>query len=308
MNINSISLASAESEFRLLDVPPLPLALAGGATSTFRIEFAPTAVGSATDTLRIDDASFTLSGTGNQPEDLPGFRYEGPSGAQPPRSQPAIGLTLDSPYPLRVRGTLTLAFTSDGFTDDPSVQFATGGRTVDFTIEADGTQAVFPNNTTQVRIQTGTVAGTITVTPSFATDGGTDLTPEDPLTQVMSVAAAAPQVTNVVISQISGVSLTLEVTGFSTPRSVTRMDLSFNPVPGEDVSTRSLSLNVESSFTAWYQNTQSRPFGSQFTASVTLELFGDVNDVADLVATIDSISVTLTNAFGTSDSMSVLVP
>ena len=43
-------------------------------------------------------------------------------------------------------------------------------------IPAGSTQAVFPNNSTQMGLQTGTVAGTITLTPSFVSDGGIVLT------------------------------------------------------------------------------------------------------------------------------------
>ena len=40
---------------------------------------------------------------------------------------------------------LTLAFNSEVFSNDPALQFAIGGRTVDFIIPGASTQAVFPN-------------------------------------------------------------------------------------------------------------------------------------------------------------------
>ena len=55
---------------------------------------------------------------------------------------------------------------------------------VNFTVPANTTEALFTNNATTVRLQTGTVAGTLKVIPSFATDGGYDLTPSAPLSRV----------------------------------------------------------------------------------------------------------------------------
>ena len=53
----------------------------------------------------------------------------------------AIGVTLASPYPLPITGTLTLAFASSAFVDDPAIQFATGGRTLGLFSSIRGAQA-----------------------------------------------------------------------------------------------------------------------------------------------------------------------
>jgi hypothetical protein len=74
------------------------------------------------------------------------------------------------------------------------VQFVTGGLIVKFTIPANTTQALFGNNNaTQVKLQTGTVAGTISVTPKFLTTGGFDLTSQSPVTLAMPLQVSAPQ-------------------------------------------------------------------------------------------------------------------
>ncbi len=302
--INSISLEKASSAFSLENLPALPLTIASGATISFTVAFAPVEIASASDTLKLDNITFPLAGRGNEPPPLPGFHFEGQSGEQGPRVQPAVGVTLDSPYPLDLTGTLTLSFDSAAFSNDPSVQFASGRRTADFTIAANQTQAVFATGAASVGLQTGTVAGTITITPSFAV-GQADVTPEDPLTQTMTVASGAPVITSAGATQNGLLNLSLQITGFATSRKVTQISLSFTPVAGESVSTTSLSLDVEGSFDAWYSSSQSTAFGSQFTATVPLSFSGSVNNASDPVATVSAIAVTLANAQGTSGSITI---
>lgn len=306
-SVNSISIATSGTIFELANVPGLPATLAPGASVSFGVRFNPSVVGAATATLRVDTNSFTLNGAGTSPAPLPGYRFEGASGTQEPLQQPAISLTLASGYPLALNGTLTLAFNSDVFANDPAVQFATGGRTIAFTIPANTTRAVFANGSQQIRLQTGSVAGSIILTPSFATDGGINLTPATPATLTLTVAPAAPRLLNVSISAKTTTTLTLLVSGYATSRSVTGMELRFTPNSGENVSTTQLNLNVESAFIGWYQSQASQAFGSLFTVTIPLTITGDVKNVTNPVDTIQSIAVTARNATGTSNSVSVNV-
>src|SRR5687767_1350829 len=116
-----------------------------------------------------------------------------------PLSQPAITLTLKQPYPLPLNGTLTIGADSDAQTADPAVQFATGGRIVNFRIPANATQAIFDASGAgqQIRMQTGTVAGVLRLTPNFVTDGGLTLTPSDPLFLRMEIPEIAPRLLSV---------------------------------------------------------------------------------------------------------------
>ncbi|MCC6389100.1 MAG: choice-of-anchor D domain-containing protein [Bryobacterales bacterium] len=304
-NVTSISVNSTGSGFDINGVAGLPVTLAPGASTTFNVTFTPTVLGAAAGTLRVDAQTFTLNGTGTSPAPLPDYKFEGSSGVQDALQQPAISLTLASAYALNLSGTLTLAFNSDVFANDPSVQFANGGRTVNFTIPANTTKALFPNNATQVRLQTGTVGGSIVLTPSFATDGGINLTPARPATLNLSVPAGAPRALGVSIAAKTSTTITLLVTGYSTSRAVTQMDLQFTPVAGETLSTKSLTLNVESAFVSWYQNANSQPFGSLFTATVPLTLTGEVVSASTIADAVQTIAVTLTNKSGTSSPMSV---
>lgn len=304
-SVTSISISGASTAFELARAPSLPLRLEAGASASFSIVFTPTVTGSAAATLRVDTQTFTLSGAATPPAPLPDYRFDGATGPQEPLQQPAVGLRLASPYALPLTGTLTLAFNSDVFSNDPAVQFATGGRTVSFTIPANTTTAVFPNNATQIRVQTGSVAGTISLTPSFNTDSGINLTPTRPASLNLTVASLAPRILTAAVSARTANSITLLVTGYATSRAVTQMDLQFTPTPGENVSTTRLSINVEPTFLAWYQGAQSQQFGSLFTATVPLSFQGDVTNVVSLPETIQSISVTLTNRIGTSPARAI---
>jgi len=154
-------------------------------------------------------------------------------------------------------------------------------------------------------LQTGTVAGTISLTPGFATEGGINLTPQRPASLNLTVASSAPRLLSVSISARTGASITLLVSGYTTARSITQMDLQFTPVSGENLSTTRASINVESAFLAWYQGAQSGPFGSLFTATVPLTLSGEPVAATSLTDAVQSISVTLTNRLGASAARSV---
>jgi hypothetical protein len=291
--------------FSISNAPALPANIAAGAALSFTVSFAPNVVGSIAGVLRIDSLNFPVSGVANPPAPMPDYHFTGAAGAQEPLQQIATGLTLAAAYPLNLNGTLVLTFNSDVFSNDPAVQFATGGRTVNFTIPAGSTQAVFPNNASQLRLQTGTVAGTITLTPAFVTDGGINLTPAVPPSLNLTVAQSAPRLLSVQSSGKTAGALTLLLTGYATGRSITQIDIQLAPVAGENVATTKLSLSVGPSFTAWYQSPASQQFGSQFTVTLPLTVQGAVVNVTNPTDTIQGVSVTLTNNQGVSNSQSI---
>ncbi len=306
--INSISLGSTGSAFSLSGLPGLPLTLNGGSSSTFTITLKPTVEGAISDSLLVGSASFTLSGTGTPPNPLPTYTFAGDGGVQPPASQPSVGVTLNEPYDLKVTGVLTLTFASDVFSDDPAVQFATGGRTVRFEIAAGTAEAIFPNGANRIKIQTGTVAGTITLTPSFSTTGGADLTPDEPPVQIMSILEAAPVITGAAIGRKTLTFMDVQVTGFATARNVNQIALQFSARAGENLATTSLTIAAGAEFAAWYGSTQSTQFGSLFTVTIPLDFGGSTNSVTGQTNAIQSITVTLGNSQGTSDTVTIPVP
>ena len=301
--VSSVGLAAPSTIFTLSNIPALPVNLAPNASAGFDIAFAPNALGTSTATLRVDNQTFTLSGAGNAPPALSDLRFDGATGVQDALQQPAIGLTLASAYPLALTGTLTMAFNSDVFSNDPAVQFATGGRTVAFTVPANSTRAIFPNNQNTIRIQSGSLAGSISLTPAISTtEGAINLTPAAPPSLTLTVAPAAPRILGVSLGAKTANTLTILVSGYATNRSVTSLRLQFTPVSGENVGTTDVTIPVEASFLGYYQGTASAPFGSLFTVSVPLTLAGDIKNVTSIADTIQSIAATLTNRVGSSPS------
>jgi hypothetical protein len=304
--VSSISLSSTGTVFTLSELPAFPVTIAPAATVSFVVSFKPVAAGAGTAQLKVDALTFNLSASANPPAALPDYRFGSSSGPVEPLQQPAVSLTLASTYPFALIGALTLTFNSEVFSTDPAVQFATGSKSVTFSIPAGQTKAVFQNNDTQIRLQTGSVAGTMVLTPSFVTvDGGVNITPANPQTLSFTVAQSAPRLMSVVVSSKTATAFTLQITGYATSRTLTQMDFTFTPTNGENVSTTKLSVPVESSFVAWYQSAASQSYGSLFTATITFSFAGDVTGVTSLVDTIQSVSTTITNKLGTSVAVSV---
>jgi len=309
--VNSISVAQATSAFSLSSLPSLPATIAAGASVSFNINFAPTVPGSNTATLLIDSQSFTLFGSGNPPPTLPGYQFVGASGTQQALQQPAIGLTLNSPYPLAITGTLTLNEIPNSFSPDPAVQFSTGGQTANFTIPANTTQAIFSNGSSTIRFQTGSVAGTINITPVFNT-GAINLTPASPATLQITVPAAAPQLLGMQLAASSPTSFALQIVGVTTSRVLSKLNFTFTPVAGKNLQTTQAVVDVSTVASTWFASSASTPFGGQFTITVPFTLSssstsGSSTTVQSLLTAIQSVSVTAVNDVGTSNSVTAQI-
>jgi hypothetical protein len=306
--INNIGIDGAKSVFAILDLPALPLTLAANASVSLTVQFSPTAVGLATDTLRINSDTLGLTGNGTAPPPLPAYTITGPSTVTP-MQQPLIGLTLATAYPLALTGTLTISIATSQFVTDPAVQFATGGTTVNFSIPANSTTAIFPGNNSQIRLQTGTVAGAITLTPSFATTGGYVLTPSPPPTLTLTVPTSAPVLLSAHISEQSATAFTVTVNGYATNRTVNSLMLVLTPVASSTavssitLSTSQFTLDVTSSFGGWYQSSASQAYGSLFAVDIPITLQGTIPTGSTYTAFIQSIAVTASNALGSSNSL-----
>lgn len=262
----------------------------------------PTAPGTFNFTARVTDsrgeqATRALSITVALPA-LPRTTIQGLDANVNPAQQPQVSVVLDSAFPVLVSGRLTLTFTSEATNpaDDPAVQFSTGGRTVDFTIPAGQTRAVFPAAT--LAIQTGTVAGRIVVTAQF-TAGGVNVTPSPAPSFTATVRAAAPVISSVRATRTS-TGIEVVVVGFSTPRAMTQAVFRFTPSGVGTLQTTELTVPLDTVFTTWYRSDASRAFGSSFSYTQPFTVTGNV-------AAIGSVSVTLTNAQGSSQSMSAAI-
>jgi len=206
--------------------------------------------------------------------------------------QPVIGLLLNAPYPVALSGTMTLSFTPSGSNgvDDPAVQFATGGRTLTFTVPAGST------TTPQVALQTGTVAGTIDVTLSLLADG-VDVTPAGVSPITLQIKPAVPVITSVTFTNSATGQLTVVINGYSNTRDMSGADFAFTGTGANSLGSATASVTVSSDFTPWYTSTTSDQYGSEFSYSQSFQLSRPDSGIT-------GVSVTLTNSIGTSESVS----
>lgn len=289
-------IAVSGTGFSLPNPPKLPATISPNGSLQFNVAFTAASTASVTGVLQIDSFGVNLRGNGNPPPSLSSVVFGSLPATVTPRQQPSVGLALSQPYPMEIAGKLTLTFTSDSFADDPSIQFASGGRSANFTIPAGSVDAVFPSGK-QIQLQTGTVAGAITLAANFSV-AAVDLTPNPAPAAKMVLQAAPPQITNVQIGARSNNSFELLITGLSTPRQVSQLGLQFTPAAGAALQSSSLSINTDAPFSSWFQSQAGIGFGSQFTASVIINVAGDITAV-------QSVAVTASNARGDSNSMSV---
>jgi hypothetical protein len=178
--------------------------------------------------------------------------------------QTTMTVRIPSSFPHDITGSVTMTFTSNAVIplDDPAIQFATGGRTVTFTIPANGTQARMGTSSDPgtVAFQTGTVAGRFTFSGSFT--AGTfqgPFVPSQPAA-VLSIPLQAPTIQSVTTSTQGGFSAALTIS--SPSREVTEMSLAFDTTPavrlhcgtvsGCSVSGNTITLDVSSFFRAWF--------------------------------------------------------
>lgn len=303
--ISNIAVGENNSAFSLSGLPAkLPLSLKPGGTVSFNLIYAPKSTGVSTGTLLVNTSSVPLSGSATAPPKLPAYTISGPSGNVKPQTQPGVTLKLVDSYPVALEGVLTLT-TSGSLGTDPAVQFSTGGRTVPFTIAANGTSANFAGQGTQILLQTGTVAEEITLTPSFVTaQGGVDLTPDNPATLQFAIPAGPPVLLAGLESANTDRSVTLTFAGYSTTRSLTALNVQFIPANGFTLTTSQITVDLSQASAVWFDGTSSQSFGGQFTVTVPFTFSGTVPNGVALIQTIASFTATLSNESGVSNSVS----
>jgi len=263
----------------------------------------PSAVGNSTFTVRVSDSAsvsttkqFQLS-IGSTA--TPVFTISGVSDIVEPAQQPSLEITLSSTHPSLISGQLALKFNSnaDVASDDPSIQFSTGGRTVNFSIPANTTRAVFSNGASNIAFQTGTVSGTIELSVSGQSGGGSG-TPLPPASRTLTLSRRAPVITRLIIASRNASGFELAITGFSTPRSLTQATFSFTAAQGATLDTGTVMLNLAIPATSWFQSQTATALGGQFRVLMPFTVQGQVT-------AIQSVSVTLANGEGSSAASSV---
>jgi len=219
----------------------------------------------------------------------PAITFSGiPSTANPAQQYP-LTVALGSTYPVDIAGQAILAFSPNTGPTDGTIQFASGGTTASFTIPAGSTTPA--SSGTPLALQTGTVSGTLTISLRLQA-GGVDITPTPAPSITTQIARAAPVITKLQTS-LSGNSLSVQVTGYSTARQVTQAVFTFSAASGQTLqsSASSITIDVSSLFGNWFVDPANTQFGSQFIFTQPFTIQGTASAVIP-------VSVTLTNGTG----------
>lgn len=273
-------------------LPPLPIRLEPGQSFRFNATFTPSIVGTVSGVLQVQDKTYPIRGIGAAPPELPPVRFTGFAATGVPLQQPAIAIELERAYPYNLSGRLTLAFLSDAYMDDPAVQFLNGARAIEFRIPAGATRAVFGVSAQEIRLQTGSLAGAITLTSSFFVNTY-ELTKGNQPTATMALSPTVPVVRSVKIGARTATSFELVISGASNTRSVSKLDFEFTPPAGRSTPPLKLAATVEKDFDTWFQSQASRGLGGQFSAVIRFTLSGSLN-------AFESVTVIATNTQGKS--------
>jgi hypothetical protein len=262
---------------------------------------AATTPGSTALVVRVTDSrgataqrNFTLN---IQPQAVSGGSLSLSSAVGVSNTQNEVDVTLSSPQPDEITGTVTLTVNpqTNPPVDDPTVQFITGGRTASFSIPAGQTSANFGQNPT-ARFQTGTTAATLVFTATFRRNGQ-DATPSPAPQASLAIPATPPTLSDLTVTR-SGNALTIVVRGFAPERSISTAVLEFSRRPGAPgTNPERFDVNVAQAFQQWFGGSASQQFGSQFRLTIPVTLTGDPADITGL-------TVRLTGPAGTGNSLS----
>ncbi|MGA2848675.1 MAG: FG-GAP-like repeat-containing protein [Terracidiphilus sp.] len=213
--------------------------------------------------------------------------FSGP-GSESEAQQPSLNLQFLDGYPVPLQATLSLTVqpATAGGAVDPAVQFSTGGTTFSFTEPANSTTAP------SIQLQTGTLAGTITVSLKLEANNQ-DVTPAGLQPVIIIVPASAPVLTSLSVTR-SGNTLTVTVQGYSSTRDMTSALFNFTPAAGQTLLDAQLTVDVGTDFSTWYGQQSSIQYGSAFTYTQAFDLSTDASSVG-------GVSVTLTNSVGASN-------
>jgi large repetitive protein len=260
---------------------------------------APSAAGSFQFTVQITDSAgataahaYTLA---IKVAALPGVAIAGLPATAEPLQQPTASVSLASAYPIDLTGQLVLTFQPDAAVpaDDAAIQFSSGGRTADFSIPAGATQAAFPG--ASIQLQTGSTAGTITLTVHLSA-AGVDATPNPPPSVSARISRSAPVIRKLSVVR-TATGFEVWITGYSSSRELTQAAFQFTAAAGGNLQTTSATVPLGDPSKTWYQDASSANYGSQFTIVQPFTVTGNTNAVA-------SVSVTLSNALGASAASS----
>jgi hypothetical protein len=217
---------------------------------------------------------------------LPGLRITGLPATAEPQSQPAFSIASAAAYPVGLTGRVKLSFIADGGgPDDASLQFASGGRQLDFTVASGGTAAAFA--VPRVALQAGTVAGQIVVTAVWVRDGA-EIAPPGGAEVRLRVPAGPPVISRVELTRRSG-GFDIAITGYAPTRQISRVTVRFNPAAGATLAQTEFSFPLDAAFAAYFNSPEAAAYGGQFRLTLPFNVNGDIGAILSVTVTLESL-------------------
>ncbi len=178
--------------------------------------------------------------------------------------------------------TFSLSFASETSpaVDDPAIQFIAGGRTYTQQVPANSTFA------TSIALQTGTVAGTITVTAKL-TANGSNVTPSSLTPVVIAIPPAVPVINSVTLARGTN-SIQVSIAGYSDTRDIVQAEFQFAAAPGRTLQTTDLIIPAGQLFSGWFQSSGSAAAGGAFLYTQPFSLDSDSGAIAFVTVTLTS--------------------
>ena len=291
--------AAYSAELNVTDgAPPYSWSIAGALPSGLslgddnRITGTPQAIGDFGFQLRVTDSRGQSDGracsiSASLP-DLPTVRITAPAETLAPASAASVVIELSQPYSLAISGVVTVNATADtagldAATNraDPRLRFSGGQPSARFSIPAGARSA------TVALMSTGTVAATAEFRITELRVGGANVRVTTP-SRFSRIPRSAPILTDACFSPSSSGG-DVVVSGYSTTRELIKATV--------QLSGTTMSPDISGVASDWFASDDSVRFGGAFTLRVPFILQAGSSGVS-------SVSVTLTNAAGTSASRS----
>ncbi len=267
-----------------------PASLAPGASFGFTITFTPSVAGTYTGTIAIGTRIFNLSGLAiNSP--LPSLSLTVNPSPLSSQLQATVTVQLASAALLNLTGTIALTFSPSviGVSDDPAIMFlANSSRQLALNL-ATGTQTATFGGQSALTFQTGTTAGTITFTVTFAN------TPA--YSQSFTIPPAVLQIASASAVQ-SNPNLVVTVNGYDNTYSAGLLNFTFYDTSGKVISP--ISVNAAGNFHALYFGATDTA-GGAFSMQATFPVTGTITQIG-------SVAISMSNSVGSATNTQTFSP
>jgi hypothetical protein len=285
--MNAISITG--DGFQLGGTNPAPVTLNPKQETTLPLVFAPNKTQQFSGTLQIDSRSWPLAGTMTEPV-FPALQLSLSSQTAASAQQAKLTVSLASAAPQSASGRVTLTFTPlvAGVADDSVIQFvASSSRSLSFLINQGDTAAKF-GTLGEAVFQTGTTAGTITLTAELGT-----MSQQAKLT----IGPAVPYLDQIVATR-NGSQIEVVAVGYDNTLSASQLSFVFYNKSGATLTAAPILYNASGDFKKFFSTST---FGGAFQLKAIFPVSGDITQIG-------GCDLEVSNSQGTTRSSKTSVP